>query len=492
MSTFEKVWEQGKRIARFEGVLRLIEWDQETYMPKGAAQSRGDQIELLASTIHKERTDPHFVENLNKLDPKKLEPWQKAAVREWKEDVRKALALPNDFVKAFAKLTSESMVVWTEARKESDFKKFQPYLTKVFKMCREQADFLGYEESPYDALMDLYEPGMKASTIGPLFEKLGRSISLLLKKIPEVDNRCLSQTVSEERQLAFGTKLLKAMGYDLNHGRLDLSTHPFSTSMHPTDSRVTTRITEHSYFDSLSAVLHEGGHGLYELQLDPEYYGTPIGESRSLGIHESQSRTWETFVGQSRSFWQHFFPLLQKSFKLEHTDLDTFYAAINRVKPSFIRVEADEVTYCLHVILRFQLEQALIEGKMEVKDLPEAWNAKMKELLGVVPPTDKEGCLQDIHWSMGAVGYFPTYALGTVYAAQFFEALVEDFPDWEKRLARGELLFIRDWQKEKIHMWGRMYSSEELVKRVTGKKLEVKPYLNYLKQKYSEASQIAS
>ena len=485
MSTFEKVWEQGKRIARFEGVLHLIEWDQETYMPKGSAQSRADQIELLASTIHKERTDPQFLENLRRLDPKKLEPWQKAALREWKEDVRKAEALPNDFVKAFAKLTSESMVVWTEARKESNFKKFAPILKKVIKMCREQADFLGYEDSPYDALMDLYEPGMTVKKINPLFKKLGSSLSALLEKIPEADNSCLRQTVADEKQIAFGNKLLKAMGYDLNHGRLDLSTHPFSTSMHPTDSRVTTRITEHSYFDNLSAVLHEGGHGLYEMQLDPQYFGTPVGESRSLGIHESQSRTWETFIGQSRPFWQHFFPLLQKSFKLEKTDLDTFYTAINRVKPSFIRVEADEVTYCLHVILRFQIERDLIEGKMEVADIPEAWNASMQKLLGVTPLTDREGCLQDVHWAMGGVGYFPTYALGTVYAAQFFEAFTKEHPDWEKRVSHGELLFIRDWQKEKIHKWGRTFSSAELVKRVTGRELEVAPYLNYLERKYS-------
>ena len=486
MSTFNKVWEIGKRIARFEGILRLIEWDQETYMPKNAAASRADQIELLASTIHQEKTHPTFVENLNNLDTKNLEAWQKAAVREWKEDVRKALALPNAFVKEFAKLKSESMIVWTKARKDSDFKQFAPYLTKVFNMCRKEADYLGYVHSPYDALLDLYEPKMTVAKLTPLFDKLGKSLSSLLKKIPETDTSCLAQTVSEEKQIAFGTKLLKAMGYDLSYGRLDLSTHPFSTAMHPTDSRVTTRITKHSYFDSLSAVLHEGGHGLYEMHLDTNYFGTPLCESRSLGIHESQSRSWETFIGQSRPFWQHFFPLLQKCYKLEKTDFETFYRAINCVKPTFIRVEADEVTYCLHVILRFELEKAMIEGDLAVKDLPGAWDERMEKLLGIRPPCDREGCLQDIHWSMGAVGYFPTYALGTVYAAQFFEALVEDFPDWEKQVAHGELLFIRDWQKEKIHKWGRRYSSSELVKKVTGKELEVTPYLNYLKKKYSK------
>jgi len=485
MSTFEKMWNLGKRIAHFEAILRLIEWDQETYMPKGAAASRADQIELLASTIHKEKTDPKFVEGIEKLDLNKLEAWQKAAVREWKEDIRKAKALPNDFVKAFAKLTSESMIVWQEARKEANFKKFAPMLKKVVALSREKAEFLGYEDSPYDALMDLYEPGMKVKEIDPLFKDLGSALSKLLEKIPPADNRCLNQKVAVDKQIAFGNKLLKAIGYEMDHGRLDISTHPFSTAMHPTDSRITTRITEHSYFDSISAVMHEAGHGLYEMQLNPDYFGTPIGEACSLGIHESQSRTWETFIGQSRPFWQHFFPLLHKSYKLEKTDFDTFYAAINCVKPTFIRVEADEVTYCLHVILRYQIEKDLIEGKMEVSDIPERWNSFMEKLLGIIPPTDKEGCLQDIHWSMGAIGYFPTYALGTVYAAQFFEAFAKDFPDWEKRVSHGELLFIRDWQKEKIHRFGRTFSSADLVKKVTGQKLSTTPYLNYLERKYA-------
>ncbi|MCH9703389.1 MAG: carboxypeptidase M32 [Chlamydiae bacterium] len=487
MSTFEAIWEQGKRIARFEGVQHLLEWDQETYMPKGSAQSRADQIEQMASLIHKEKTDPRFVERLNEIDVKSLEPWQQAAVREWREDLRKALALPNDFVKAFAKLSAESLVAWQSARKESDFKSFAPYLSQIFEMCREQAELLCYEESPYDALMDLYEPGMTVSKIAPLFKTLGDEISALLPQIPEVDNSCLNRQFDEKRQLDFGNLLLEAMGYNLECGRLDLSAHPFSTSMHPTDSRVTTRMTEHSFFDHLSAVLHEGGHGLYEMQLDKERFGTPIGEARSLGIHESQSRTWETFVGQSRPFWEHFFPLLKKSYDLD-LDLDTFYRAINRVKPSFIRVEADEVTYCLHVILRFELERALIEGDLQVADLPAAWNEKMKKLLGVVPQTDLQGCLQDIHWSMGAVGYFPTYALGTVYAAQFFEAMTKQFPNWEQRLAKGELHFIRDWQKEKIHKWGRTYSSAELVTAATGRDLEATPYLTYLKGKYLSPS----
>lgn len=483
---FDKVWAHSKRIALFENIAHLVEWDQETYMPKGAAQARAEQIELLASVAHKEKNDPTFIENVHKLG-KGLEPWQKAAVREWKEEIRKAQALPNDFVKAFAKLTSEALIAWQEARREDNFTKFAPFLKKIVEMNRKQADYLGYEESPYDALMDLYEPGLKVSMIQPLFYKLGPELRAILEKTqehPQIDNSCLKHKVSDERQLDFGNKILKSMGYDLNHGRLDLSTHPFSTSMHPTDNRVTTRINPDSIFDSLSAVLHEGGHGLYEMGLNPDYFGTPVGESRSLGIHESQSRFWETLVGQSYPFWQHFYPLLQKAYKISGS-LDSFYRAINRVSPSFIRVESDEVTYGLHVILRFELEKALIEGEMEAEEIPEAWNHMMETLLGITPPTDRQGCLQDIHWSMGAFGYFPTYALGSIYAAQFFEAFVKVYPNWEKHVAKGELLFIRDWQKEHIHKWGKMFSTEELVKNVTGKSITTKPYLTYLEKKYA-------
>lgn len=479
---FDKVWAHSKRVALLESVLHLAEWDMEVYMPKKAADARAEQIELLASLVHQEKSDPTFIENVHSL--KDLEPWQQAAKREWLEEIRKATSLPNEFVKAFAKLTSEALIVWREARKESQFKKFAPYLQKIVEMNRQKAEYLGYEDSPYDALMDLYEPKMTVKTITPLFQGLAKEIAALLEQIPKWDNSCLKKEITESKQLAFGKALLETIGYDFQHGRLDLSTHPFSTSMHPHDNRITTRISSHSFFDSLSAIIHEAGHGFYEMQLDPDYFGTPIGESRSLGVHESQSRFWETLIGQSLPFWRYFFPKLQKEFDLKDVTLQTFYQAINRVSPSLIRVEADEVTYSLHVILRFELEKELIEGKMKVNEIPEAWNAKMRSYLGIVPKADREGCLQDIHWSMGAFGYFATYALGTIYAAQFFESFAREHPDWDKRVASGEFRFILDWQREKIHRWGKMYSTEELVKRITNKGITTLPYLSYLKGKY--------
>lgn len=481
-----------------ESISYLLEWDQETYMPPAGASIRAEQLELMASLNHKEKTSGQFEKSLSRLidldtgkvRAKDLSPEQEAALREWRRDFLIATSLPNEFVKKFARLTAESMTVWAKARKKNAFNEFAPYLEKILDMARKKAEYIGYKDHPYDALLDTFEPDTSSKPIAELFSKVKKEIVLLLKKIlnsKQVDDSCLHGKFSADKQLAFGKVLLKTMGYDLEKGRLDLSTHPFSMAIHPSDSRVTTRIHHSSLFDSLSAVLHEGGHSLYEMGLMPEYYGSPLCEAVSLGIHESQSRLWETRIGQSKAFWKYFLPELAKTFpKLKEVSLNTFYKAINKVSPSFIRVESDEVTYSLHVILRFELEKRLIEGSLEVSGLPEAWNAGMEASLGIIPTTDTEGCLQDIHWSMGAFGYFPTYALGNLYASQFFFTLEKEFPDWEKRVAKGELLFVREWLREQIHRHGKTYRAAELVKKVTGKPLSPDPYLSYLKAKYSE------
>ncbi len=465
-------------------------------MPPKGSEVRADQIELLASLAHQERTSKKYEQALSRLidlDSGKvrgegLDEGQRAALREWRRDFLKATALPNDFVKNFARLSSESMICWAEARKKNRFSDFAPYLERIIEKSRQKADYLSYKTHPYDALLDCYEPQATTAEIESIFKKLKTEIKRLLGTILEcnqVDDRCLHGKFSADKQLKFGKLLLQAMGYDLEKGRLDLSNHPFSMSLHPSDSRVTTRIHRTSIFDSLSAVLHEGGHSLYEMGLMPEYYGSPLCEAVSLGIHESQSRLWETRIGQSKPFWQFFLPLLKKEFKmLEAVSLNQFYRAINKVNATFIRVEADEVTYSLHVILRFELEKQLIEGSLKVSDIPEKWNALMQNYLGITPPTDREGCLQDIHWSMGAFGYFPTYTLGNLFAAHFFDAFAKDFPDWEKKVSKGELIFLRDWLKEKIHKHGRLYGAQELVKRISGQTVSIKPYLSYLTQKY--------
>lgn len=495
---YQTLYALSKKIRLLDSISYLLEWDQETYMPPAGASVRAEQIELMASLNHKERTHPKFEKNLAKLidldtgkeRAKGLSIKQKAAVREWRRDFLMAQSLPNTFVKAFARLTAESMTIWAHMRKDNNFASFAPYLEKILTMSQEKAEYLGYKAHPYDALLDSFEPHTTSKEVSELFSKIKKNIQSLLKNIQrssQVDDSFLHGTFSSNKQLAFGKILLEAMGYELDKGRLDLSTHPFSIAIHPSDSRITTRIHSSSLFHSLSAVLHEGGHSLYEMGLMPEYYGSPLCEAISLGIHESQSRLWETRIGQSKPFWKHFLPALAKTFpQLQDVSLNAFYKAINKVSPTYIRVESDEVSYSLHVILRFELEKRLIEGSLKVIDLPEAWRAEMQASLGITPPTDTEGCLQDIHWAMGAFGYFPTYALGNLYASQFFSALEKEYPDWEKRLAKGELLFIREWLRKNIHRHGRTYCAADLVKRVTGKPLSPFPYLTYLKNKYHE------
>lgn len=481
-----------------ESISSLLEWDNETYMPPDGAMIRSQQIELMASLAHKEKTSHSFEAKLRKLYDldthtviqKGLSFKQKAALREWGRDFKLASALPNPFVKEFARLTAESLTIWTQARQGNDFSLFAPYLEKIVKMLQKKTDYLGYEEHPYDALLNFYEPDLTVKKLNPLFSIIKEEIQALLKTLlasPQVDESCLHGKFSSEKQLAFGKHLLEAMGCSQKKGRLDLSTHPFSMAIHPFDSRVTTRIHPSSVFDSISSVLHEGGHSLYEMGLDPEYYGSPICEAASHGIHESQSRLWETRIGQSKPFWKYFLPRLAEAFpQLRPVTLDQFYKAINQVSPAYIRVESDEVTYSLHIILRYELEKKLIGGTLKVREIPEAWNEGMKSLLGVLPPSDKEGCLQDVHWSIGAIGYFPTYALGNLYTSQFFDAFEKDYPQWHKKVEKGELLFVTEWLRENIHRHGRAYRPDELIKRVTGKTLSAKPYLDYLNNKYKK------
>lgn len=496
---YEKFQGLSKHAEILSGISSLISWDQETYMPNHGAGIRAEQLQTLAGVIHKERTSSKVKTALSKLVDVKtgkikgtgLSEPQKAAVREWRRDYIHATALPNRFVEDMAKLTSQSLQVWRFAKQDNCYSHFAPYLDKIVSMSRKKADLLGYKEHPYDALLDLYEPDTTTAQVDKLFTHTRKSIVSLLNKITQakqVDDSFLFDKISKDKQLEMGNEILNAMGYDFSKGRVDISSHPFSSACHPTDSRITTRIHPTAFMSHLFVILHEAGHALYEMGLPSEHYGTPLCHALSLGMHESQSRWWETRIGQSKAFWQHFLPLIQKHYKgkLQNASLDNFYRAINKVEPSFIRVEADEVTYPLHVILRFELEKALIEGSLKVRDLPEAWNAKTQELLGITPKNNSEGCLQDIHWSMGAFGYFPTYTLGTMYASHFFPAFEKAFPDWEKKVAKGDLLFINDWLHENVHQYGRQFSSHDLLKKATGKEFSSLAFVNYLNKKYSE------
>jgi len=485
-----------KTAALLNSVHNLLGWDLETYMPKGAAEPRAHQIELIASLVHKAKTSSGFAKLLGRLIDLnsgeilalELAPEKKAALREWRKDYLKAVKLPNALIRKFAKLTSHAVGIWAEAKRTNQFSHFSPLLEKIVALSKKKADLLGYSEHPYDALLDLYEPGLTVATLSPLFERLKTFLIPLLKNIRETtkDGPSLKGPFPKQEQLNFAHFLLKKMGFKPSTSRLDESVHPFCTSIHIADTRMTTHVSEEDLLFSIFSVIHEGGHGLYNQGLPQEYWGSPLAESLSFGIDESQSRLWETIIGHSISFWTAFYPHLQKEFpqQLESLSLDQFYRMINRVGPSLIRIHADEVSYSLHIILRFEVEKKWMEGSLSVKELPNFWREKMREYFGIVPPTDSEGCLQDIHWAFGYIGYFPSYTLGNLYAAQFFEAFTKAHPQWEEAIKLGELDLLREWLKENIHRWGRQLSADELIVQVSQKKLTEEAYISYLKKKY--------
>jgi carboxypeptidase Taq len=493
---YEQLCELSKEIASWVAISNLLEWDQETYMPPEALEFRSSQNSLVSLHAHKLKTGSKFTKLLGALIDidsgvlldTSLSPAEQAAVRVWRKEYCKAIKLPNSYIKTLTTTTTKACSAWSEAKKESNFKKFAPHLEKIVKLSQKKAAYFGYKDSPYDALLDLYEPELTCTKLTPLFDALKVGLKALLQKIAlkaPIDTRFLKEPLAPSSQLEFSRALLHAMGFHPQTYRLDLSSHPFCSTLHPTDVRMTTRIQADDIMSNISSTLHEGGHGLYGQNLPLELYGTPLGEQVSLGIDESQSRFWETRIGRTRPFWQHFLPILQATFpQFQPISLDQFYTAINTVTPSYIRVEADEVTYTLHVIIRYEIEKRLIEGTLQVKDIPSTWNQSMQELLGITPPSNAFGCLQDIHWSLGLIGYFPTYALGNLYAAQLFETFAHQHPDWETKLSQGNLTFVRDWLTTHVHQYGRRYTPQELIEKVTGKPLSEKPYLDYLSAKY--------
>lgn len=485
-----------KKIQIFESVLSLLHWDQETYMPTGSLGPRIEQIAELSDWIHQEKTSRKYKASLEKListstgriQVKGLSKKETIACKEWYTEWLKNTRLPSSFVREFSQLTTTASQVWVQAKKTNQFSLFAPFLEKLIHLSRKKTELLGFEEHPYDALLEGYEPCMTTHKVSVIFSDLKIKLNQLLKKIrssKQMDSRFLKKKLSDATQDSISQALLSILPANPAYTRLDRSAHPFSMAMHPHDSRITTRFLPDQYMSNIFSILHETGHSLYEMGLPTEHWGTPLAKSVSLTVHESQSRFWETLIGKSYPFWKLFYPSLQKEVSsLKKISLDRFYKAIHHVAPSFIRVEADEVTYCLHVILRFELEKQLIEGTLQVHDLPEAWNAKSQELLGITPPSDSLGCLQDVHWSCGMFGYFPTYALGNLFAAQCFKTFTHTHPDWEIQIASGNLSFIYAWLKNHIHQYGQMYDAETLLKKVTKKPLDASDYCRYLTQKY--------
>ncbi len=474
----------------------ILGWDLETYMPEQGGPLRAKQMATLAKISHNMMTSPEMAEHLRSLRQpgvlEKLDTMSQALVREVGRNFDKSQKTPIELLQEIVETTAEAHKTWVEARANKNFKQFEPVLRKIISLNQRMAEAQGYGDSPYDALLYDYEPGLTVKQLDPQFKQLKADLVPLLKAIqnsgytPQTD--FLHQgPFPQNDQLAFSEQVLKDMGFDFAAGRLDLAPHPFSSGASSMDVRLTTRVDVHDVFSALSSSMHEGGHGMYEQGVNAALNRTPLAEGTSLGIHESQSRMWENLVGRSKAFWSHYLPKLQATFpSLKSVTLEQFYHAINRVQPSFIRVEADEVTYNLHIMVRYEIEKALIEGTMKVDEVPEAWAAKMQEYLGITPANDAEGALQDIHWSHGSFGYFPTYTLGNLYSAQFFNTAKQQNPALENDIAHGNLLTLKSWLNKEIHAVGKMESATTIVQRVTGEPLNARYFVDYLWQKYGD------
>ncbi|MGH2593981.1 MAG: carboxypeptidase M32 [Anaerolineae bacterium] len=495
----EKYQQLKSRLAEIGDISRaaaLLGWDQQTQMPPAGAEARAHQLGTLSKIAH----EMHVADETGRLieaaaaerDGADYDSEEAGLLRVARRDYDQATKLPSEFVAELARVTALAHEVWAKARAENRFKDFQPMLEKIFDLARQAAEYLGYTEHIYDALLDQYEPGMKTGQVRAIFDELKQDLVPLVQAISErldrVDDAALRQEFDEDKQRDFTYEVIKKFGYDFQRGRVDRAVHPFAIHFSINDVRITTRYDRNFLNPALFGTLHETGHALYELGVDPALERTPLAAGASLGVHESQSRLWENLVGRSRGFWTHFYPTLQKIFpaRLGSVSLDTFYRAINKVKPSFIRVEADEVTYSLHIMLRFELEQELLEGKVKIADLPEVWNTRMTEYLGITPPSDTLGVLQDIHWSSGLIGYFATYALGNLVSVQLWEKALGDVPDIPAQIERGEFGALREWLRQNVHRHGRKYMPDELVRRVTGEGIQSRSYMRYLKNKYGE------
>lgn len=493
-TTYDRISAHAREIAILNATQALLGWDERTKLPPAGGAYRAEQMSFLAGFIHKKQTAPEVGEWLAELigSPLAADPHSQtgADIVNLKRDYERKTKLPQTLVEELAKLSVLGQQLWVEARKANDFARFRPLLQRTIELKRQEATAIGYDDQPYDALLDEFEPGAKTVEVAAELRGLREQLVPLVAAIAASPRRAnldaLRGRYPAELQETFGKRTATAIGFDFNAGRLDVTNHPFCAGVGPRDVRLTTRYDEKSLDGSLFSTLHEAGHGIYEQGLPAERYGLPTGEAVSLGIHESQSRLWENLVGRSREFWEHFYPEAQSTFHdaLSGVSLDAFYFAINDVRPSLIRTESDEVTYNLHILIRFELELALINDELSVADLPEAWHAKYREYLGIQSPTDADGVLQDVHWSSGAFGYFPTYSLGNLYAAQFFEKAQQDLGDLHLMFRRGEFLPLREWLRTNIHSQGRRYPAAELARRVTGFPLSHDALMRHLRGKF--------
>lgn len=472
----------------------VLEWDQETYMPPGGVGPRSDQLSTLMRLAHVRFTSEevgHLLEGLeDELGGRPFDSDEASLLRVTRREYEQEKKLPPDLIAEIARAGASARPYWEKARREEDFKIFAPYLEANVELNRRVADALGYEHRPYDALIDRTEPGMTTAELERIFGELKKTIVPLVTDIARhadaVDDGVLYRGFDPGSQLKYSLDVVAKLGYDLQRGRQDLSTHPFSTSFGPGDVRITTRVSRDFFNECLFGSIHESGHAMYNQGIADSLDHTPLWSGASPGVHESQSRLWENLVGRSRAFWRHFYPSLRATFPepLKGVDEEDFYRAVNRSAPSFIRVEADEVTYNMHILLRFELENELLEGTLKVKDLPEAWNARFKSYLGLNVPNDREGVLQDIHWAWVNFAIFPGYTLGNLIGAQLMEKIRNDIPDLDGQFERGEFANLLAWLRRNVHRHGRKFTPNELLERATGKPLSAAAWIAYVQRKF--------
>jgi carboxypeptidase Taq len=483
-----------RKMKQYEEAVGLIYWDMRTGAPKKGLETRSEVVGELSTEVFRMAISDEmggylaFLTQPEQFDA--LDPASRKMVTESKKDYDRSKKIPPDKYQAYVVLTAQSETVWEEAKNSNNYTLFQPYLEKIVNTINEFIELWGHEDNKYNTLLDMYEPGMTVAKLDQVFNALREKAVPLLQAIQNAPNQpdCsfLNQPFAKDKQKEFSEFILRQMHYDFEAGRLDETVHPFATGLNPGDVRITTKYQLDDIASALFGTIHEGGHALYEQNISPELIGTNLCSGSSMGIHESQSRFWENIVGRSRAFWDRYYGDLQKAFagQLDDISADDFYRAINHIQSSLIRIEADELTYNLHIMVRYEIEKELINGKITVADLPKVWNAKYKEYLGVTPASDSEGVLQDVHWSDGSFGYFPSYSLGNMYAAQFAHKLKKQFPEYEEWIASGNLLPIKEWLSEQIYQYGKLLTPTEIIVKVTGEELNPDYLVNYLEDKY--------
>ncbi len=491
---YQWLLDNSKETGVFDSIRSLLVWDQRTVIPSKGHAHRAEQSAVLTRLLHARRTDPIIGEKLDVVESSELvgDPLSVEAVniREWRRAYDKAVRIPERLAVELARAASEGQTCWQQARPRNDWENFRPCLERIVALKREEAEHLGYVGEPYDALIDRYEPDETAAGLASILSALRRDLVELLQRIMgsgrKPDTSILRSRFPADRQEAFARRVLERIGYDFEAGRLDPTAHPFTVGIGPGDVRITTRYNESFFGQGLFGAVHEAGHALYDAGLPVAHWGAPMGDSVSLGIHESQSRMWENMVSRSLGFWEFFYDEAREQFdSLAGIPMEAFYFAINEVQASLIRTEADEVTYNLHVLLRFEIERDLMRNAVKVSDLPEIWSEKMRATLGLTPPDLSSGVMQDIHWSSGAIGYFPTYTLGNLYAAQFYHCAEQEIGDFQEAFRRGDFAPLLAWLRRNIHCEGSRYRPRDLVRRVTGEELNSGYLTDYLKGKYA-------